>query len=115
MLASPVMNHRAAQLVSLLLIALASGLCAPDRSSAETPAPPGIVSDEARVTPACDIATNDDPSLPKSKTGVVAAGASAVAVAPVDAPPAAAAAPLPLAALHQIALEGLASRAPPLV
>jgi hypothetical protein len=109
------MNHRGARLASLLLIALAFGFCAPDRASAEAPALLGIVSDDARVTPACDAATDHDPGLLRSKLGLVAISASAVAFALVDAPPAAAVPPLPPAGPRQVALEVLASRAPPLV
>lgn len=115
MLSSPVMNHRGTQLTSLLLIVLAFGLCAPDLASAETPAPPGIVSDGVGVTPACDTATDDDPGLPKSKAALPAITSGSVAVAPVDAPRAATEPPLPLVVPRQVALEVVAARAPPLV
>jgi hypothetical protein len=115
MLASPRMNRRGARLVSLLLIALALGLCIPDRASAEAPAPHGIVSEDARVTPACDTTTDDEPGLPRSKPGLVAVSAGAVALALVDEPPAAAVLSLPPADPRHVALEVLASRAPPLV
>ncbi len=115
MLASPWMNHWGARLVSLLLITLALGFCAPDRASAEAPALLGIVSDDARVTPACDTATDNDPGLPKSQTGLVPVSGDATAVAPVDAPQAAAVPLLPPAVPRHVALEVRASRAPPLV
>ncbi|MBI2202504.1 MAG: hypothetical protein HYU41_01430 [Candidatus Rokubacteria bacterium] len=113
MLASPLIHQRGTQLISLLLIVLAFGLCAPD-SAAETPTPPGIVSDGAGVTPACDTGT-DDPGLPTSKAALPAISSGTVAVAPVDAPRAAPIPPLPLLVPRQVALEVLGSRAPPLV
>jgi hypothetical protein len=109
------MNHRGAQLISLLLIVLAFGLCAPDLASSEAPAPPGIVSDGAGVTPACDTANDDDPGLPTSKAALPAISSGSVAVALVDAPRAATVPPLPPAVPRQIALEVFVSRAPPLV
>lgn len=114
MLASPLMNQRGTQLISLLLIVLAFGLCAPDGAAAETPESPGIVSDGAGVTPACDTGT-DDPGLPTSKAALPAITSGTVAVAPVDAPRAAPIPPLPLVVPRQVALEVLGSRAPPLV
>jgi hypothetical protein len=115
MLVSTVMLHRGAQLISLLLIVLAFGFCVPDRASAHSSPLPGIVGDEARVTPACDTATDGDPGLPKAKTGLVAVSAGAIPAARVDASAPAAVAPVTLAAPRQIALDVLASRAPPLV
>lgn len=113
MLASPLMHHRGTQLISLLLIVLAFGLCAPELASAETPAPP--LSEGAGVTPACDTATDDDPGLPTSKAALPAITSGTVAAAPVDAPRAAPVPPLPLVVPRQVALEVLGSRAPPLV
>jgi hypothetical protein len=108
------MNLRGAQLVGLLLIALALGVCAPGPASAEPPTLPGIVGDGARLTPACDTATDGDPGLPQSKTSLAAVSAGGI-VARIDSPPAAALPPLPLAVPRQVALEVFASRAPPLV
>jgi hypothetical protein len=109
------MNLRGAQLVGLLLIALALAFCAPGPASAEPPTLPGIIGDGARPTPACDTATDDDPGVPQSKTSPAAVSGGGIAVAPIDSPPAAAVPPLPLAVPRQVALEVFASRAPPLV
>jgi len=110
------MNPWTARLVSLLLVALALVFCEPKRAAAATTPLPGIVSGAgAGFTPACGTAADGDLGLPKSKTNLAAVSTGAMVVALIDRTPAVDVPLLPWTVPHQISVEVLVARAPPLV
>lgn len=109
------MGHPTARRLSLLLITLALGLCAPEGDATQVLAPPRLVdADDARLTPACDAASGDEIGPPGSKTTHAIVAAGAAEGARLDPTPVATVLPLAPTVHGWVAGDVPCSRAPPL-